>query len=524
MKIYDIKFKNHPILGDLALDFTSPDGEPIDTVIIAGENGTGKSTIINAIYDLISGKKMTDVVITVEMDGEKHTLTYYGNTERENVVWVADETNWKAVVGSDQYRQKYKMSAIFSDVDINFHSQDISSVTSMSLDANSESRKSNTDLPKQVKQLLVDIQASDDAAISKACRENPEVYVKDLPVNERMPRFTRAFSYMFENMQYDSVDNVSGKKSVRFRKNDQLISIDDLSSGEKQIVYRGCFLLKDSEALNGAIVLLDEPEISLHPIWQKKILDYYKNIFTDDNGVQTSQIFVVTHSPFIIHNENRKNDKVIVLSRNNKTNLVEVQDKPEYYICESTAAVQDAFYIKDFSAEQPCVFVEGITDEKYFEKAVEVFELDVPFKFKWVGYTGDNGKPVQTGSSGIDMAYNFLVARNLAVRNICLKDCDTKCQTETKNNVTLMSVKTYENCNFKKGLENALVVDDIDLTQFYSQKTKKGDYGEESTISSFEKMKFCEYICKMKDINKIKAVLANLKDVILELIEIYEKK
>ena len=37
-------------------------------------------------------------------------------------------------------------------------------------------------------------------------------------------------------------------------------------------------------------------------------------------------------------------------------------------------------------------------------------------------------------------------------------------------------------------------------------------------------MKFCEYICDMKDITKIKSVLANLKDVILELIEIYEQK
>ena len=79
------------------------------------------------------------------------------------------------------------------------------------------------------------------------------------------------------------------------------------------------------------MVFLDEPEISLHPTWQKKILDYYKNIFTDDNSVQTSQIFVVTHSPFIIHNKNRKNDKVIVLSRNSETNLIEVLDVSAKY-------------------------------------------------------------------------------------------------------------------------------------------------------------------------------------------------
>lgn len=68
-----------------------------------------------------------------------------------------------------------------------------------------------------------------------------------------------------------------------------------MSSGEKQIIYRGGFLLKDAAAMNGAFVFIDEPEISLHPRWQK-IMDYYKGIFTDENGIQTSQIFVVTHS------------------------------------------------------------------------------------------------------------------------------------------------------------------------------------------------------------------------------------
>ena len=91
------------------------------------------------------------------------------------------------------------------------------------------------------------------------------------------------------------------------------IPIDNLSTGEKQIVYRGCFLLKDVNATNGAFVFIDEPEISLHPKWQMKIMDYYKGIFTDESGQQTSQIFAVTHSPFIIHNDNRSNDKVIIL-------------------------------------------------------------------------------------------------------------------------------------------------------------------------------------------------------------------
>jgi len=50
MKIRKITFTNHPILSNLTLDFTDRNGKTIDTIILAGENGVGKSVILNAIY------------------------------------------------------------------------------------------------------------------------------------------------------------------------------------------------------------------------------------------------------------------------------------------------------------------------------------------------------------------------------------------------------------------------------------------------------------------------------------------
>ena len=38
MKLRKIKWANHPVLGSLELDFTSPEGNACDTVVIAGEN------------------------------------------------------------------------------------------------------------------------------------------------------------------------------------------------------------------------------------------------------------------------------------------------------------------------------------------------------------------------------------------------------------------------------------------------------------------------------------------------------
>src|SRR5699024_6385288 len=134
--------------------------------------------------------------------------------------------------------------------------------------------------------LLIDIQALDDADVAFAVREHPELAGKDLGVEERMPRFTSAFDRMFDGLTYSRISNQGGNKSILFRKNGIEIPIDALSSGEKQIVYRGCFLLKDVNAINGAFVFIDEPEISLHPTWQTKIMDYYKSIFTNGAGLQ----------------------------------------------------------------------------------------------------------------------------------------------------------------------------------------------------------------------------------------------
>lgn len=518
LKIRSITFRDHPILKNLTLDFCDANGNAVDTVIIAGENGTGKSTILNFLYDITSRQVLTSAVyMVVESEGKKFQLTF---TCRPRYTEVRDNAGLDTVLGSENFEKKYNLHGIYSDVDINFQAPNVSSVTSMSLDASSDSRRSQNDLPKQIKQLIIDVQDLDDAELSKAVRESPNKSKNELQVVERMPRFTEAFAFMFEGLQYYGIDNVDGHKEIYFKKNGQIISIDSLSSGEKQVVYRGCFLMKDVNATNGALVFIDEPEISLHPLWQKRILDYYKRIFTDKDGNQTSQIFAVTHSPFVIHNEWRKNDKVIILARDENGDIV-VKDKPEYFKCDSIAAVEDAFQIKNFSSNQPTVYLEGRTDEMYFNRAVEVFNLSLPFKFKWIGCMDDKGKEENSGEKNLDAAFRFLAAQKSNVLNICLKDCDTHRKKEEKNNAIIMSIRQYENIEaFNKGIENALVVDDVDLRPYYAERKVKGDYGTNNRIEEFLKMKFCEAICAMPD-EKLKGIFSNLKKTIDELVEIY---
>ena len=49
--------------------------------------------------------------------------------------------------------------------------------------------------------------------------------------------------------------------------------------------------------------MIDEPELSMHPKWQDKALQYYRSLFTDaTTHQQTSQIIIATHSDHIIRN------------------------------------------------------------------------------------------------------------------------------------------------------------------------------------------------------------------------------
>ncbi len=534
MKYRSFKIENHPILSDVALDFTDATGHAVDTIIFAGENGCGKTLLLNELYNLgrfIGVKRCGWYTAEIELNAEDIELL---NSDEDVKKYIHKESaNYVLKIAPDNSAILNQIiclnstvlplralkpnnfplfKGIFSNVEINFNPKSIKSVTSQNVDQKFDSYMSTENLATEISQLLVDIKSLDDSELADWVEKNGGQAPPKEIIAVRMNRFINAFNRMFEEKRFKMIDNQNGEKVIIFEENGRTMTIDELSSGEKQIVFRGGFLLKDRDSIKGAFVLVDEPEISLHPKWQMKILPFIKGLFTDSNGNQTSQIFIATHSPFIVHNDNRQNDKVLVLRKSQ--GKIEVVDNPEFYSWGETKLVREAFNITlDYEPNKKKVFVEGETDEQYYNKAIEVFNIDrSKVSIEWIGQK-INGRATNTGKDALNSAKNFLESTGIVKSPVyLLYDCDTNKPRDDEGNLHIRCMnKNQGNTLYKKGVENLLVLpQNFDPNPYYDTRNEVLDYGEENTIRVFDKFRLCDAICNLSDV-ELKTILSNIK-------------
>lgn len=89
---------------------------------------------------------------------------------------------------------------------------------------------------------------------------------------------------------------INPDKGLVIKEGDNEIDLKQLSSGEKQtlvLFYELIFNIK-----KGMLILIDEPEISLHIVWQERFIDDLKRII----NINDCTALVATHSPQVINN------------------------------------------------------------------------------------------------------------------------------------------------------------------------------------------------------------------------------
>ncbi len=101
-----------------------------------------------------------------------------------------------------------------------------------------------------------------------------------------------------------------------FSKDGFTFPISDASSGELYIISLGLFV-KDFLKREGnnkiKSILIDEPENSLHPRWQKEYIPFLKGFISYHNA----NVIIATHSPFIAMENNDYHDEISIFSIDN---------------------------------------------------------------------------------------------------------------------------------------------------------------------------------------------------------------
>jgi predicted ATPase len=85
-------------------------------------------------------------------------------------------------------------------------------------------------------------------------------------------------------------------------------SFDDASSGEFHILFTYLNILSLIE--DNSLILLDEPEISLHPNWQIKYMDIFNKIFRRFPGVH---FIIASHSHFLVSDLKSENSHILAV-------------------------------------------------------------------------------------------------------------------------------------------------------------------------------------------------------------------
>jgi len=117
---------------------------------------------------------------------------------------------------------------------------------------------------------------------------------------------------MISHLESLDIINLEG---IRFQKETVRLSVDSISSGEYHLLISliGIF----ANIKENSLVLIDEPEISLHPNWQMRYITFLKKVF---QRFYSCHFVLTTHSHFLVSDLEGKSSAVVALSRDFETN------------------------------------------------------------------------------------------------------------------------------------------------------------------------------------------------------------
>ncbi len=408
MKIKSLKFQNHPLFGNLSLNFCDPSGKPYDFIVLAGENGTGKTQLLEIIFGFSKLQNNFAIAYTEFVLGEfeidefqkseiiknklnkTNTDLFYNYMISDKIIFSLkphEGFGYSVFIPKEYLNNAYNSDLMFntpellqsffySPVDSNFSIGLVAGITSKILDKKevNETRQGSS-IGQEMNQLFVDISNQDFSDLGRWVDNNDGIAPPESIKSQRIKRFRLAFQKILPNKIFVGSHNNNGTFKSMFKFGDHEIPLENLSHGEKQIILRSGFILRNQNAAKGSIILIDEIEMGLHPALQERILEYYADLvkFPD----YQNQVIVTTHSPFTVHNQ-MQNLKVIILK--NQDGQVVIDENPTFAKLAPREIVAKAFQVSPLT--RPTLITEGKTDVKILITAWSKLFTDQPMPFE----------------------------------------------------------------------------------------------------------------------------------------------
>lgn len=321
MKIRKLFVNHYKVFDNLKLDFTDIRDKTLDNIVIAGLNGSGKTTILELIKDILSGNIIKDVagdfIIEIEYDFGKIYKIIFEFLEKNKTKFECEFSFNKSFLTlkyNQQNTKKLHHVHIFKDL-MEFvnplmkeYQEKTTVIYRYSHDKIRKKRPINSNnivtevsfnnYKDDMKNLIV-------KPILQTILKNRNVSPNQV-IEKEIDTLNEIFKGIKINSRFADIDS---EELIFLSPNGQRIVFEKLSSGEKFIYFMGFFLKRLN--VNNSMILIDEPEESLHPTWQNKLIKFYSNIG------KNNQVIFATHSPHIIGSVKSQNVFLFKLENKN---------------------------------------------------------------------------------------------------------------------------------------------------------------------------------------------------------------
>lgn len=290
-----------------------------DVNVLSGINGSGKSTILRSIAYSLNMREDNDILTPQLLNHIR--ISFNDNSEIDHIYLKINKTiesikeesknnkSFEYLFKEIENREgpNYNPSKVIQGLGFTIVTNDIFQNTKINnilnvniintfdndiLEIGKPDEIVKTELDRDIFYLqkkYLDYQLNISKKVIEAVNNNNNAQEEVQKIQHYWQRFKEIIDNLFEETGKKINPN---ENEIIFLNGDKELTAYDLSSGEKQmLVILLTTLVQDTKP---SIILMDEPEISLHFDWQKKLIQYIRELNPN------AQIILATHSPAVI--------------------------------------------------------------------------------------------------------------------------------------------------------------------------------------------------------------------------------